>query len=158
MPRWTTFESKDKMTGELSAYATSPVTTPIPQMSFPYQDVKAWLDVGYDGDSEWVYIRFNTSPNLTNTITSYGYYGYTSYGYDQIKTRLKWDDEIEYVELTQKWGDNALHFENDHSAILRIKKSKTLLLELQWHGEQSTYFEFTLNGSSKALNKIKATF
>jgi len=146
-PSWTTSSSTDKMTGKKSAYASSPRENPTKRMSFPYSDVQAWLGVGCDGESEWVYFGFNNAPNLSNDETEDGY--------NLIRTRVKWDDEIENVSLTQDWGAKFIHFRDDSSAISKIAASNKALLELQWHGQQSTYFEFSLNGSSKALSEIR---
>ena len=147
-PSWSTSTSKDEMTKELSAYAHSPVAFPNKVMSFPYSDVNAWLGVGCDKGNEWVYIGFSSAPNLANTETEDGY--------NLIKTRVKWNNEIENVVLSQDWGAKFLHFRNDASALAKIASSNTALLELQWHGQQPIYFEFTLNGSSKAISEIKA--
>lgn len=146
-PSWTTSTSKDKMTGKMSAYASSPIAKPIKKMEFPYSDVHAWLGVGCNNENEWVYIGFNNAPNLANTETEEGY--------NVIRTRIKWDNEIEGVVLTQDWGASFIHFRNDNSAISKIAASSSALLELQWHGQQSTYFEFSLNGSSGALKEIR---
>lgn len=117
-------------------------------MSFPYDSVNAWLGVGCEKGSEWVYIGFNGSPNLADTETKDGY--------NLIKTRIKWNDQIESVELSQKWGAEFLHFREDTPALEKIGASATALLELQWHGQQPTYFEFSLNGSSKAISDIRS--
>jgi hypothetical protein len=145
-PAWNTSNSKDEMTGKLSAYASSPISEPNKAMSFPYSDVNAWIAVGCDGESKWSYIGFNGAPNLADTQTEDGY--------NLIKTRMKWDENIEDITLTQKWGAKYLHFQNDSSVITKLTSAGEALLELQWHGQQSVYFKFTLNGSSKALSKI----
>jgi len=147
-PAWTTSTSKDKMTGKVSAYASSPITVPSKKMGFPYADVNAWLGVGCNKSDEWVYVGFNSAPNLANTETKDGY--------NLIQTRIKWDGAVKNTTLTQDWQASFIHFRNDNSAISKIVSLKTALLELQWHGEQSTYFEFSLNGSSAALKKIRA--
>lgn len=146
-PAWTTSTSKDEMTGKLSAYAHSPISFPTKEMSFPYGGVNAWLGVGCDKNSEWVYIGFNGSPNLANTETEDGY--------NLINTRIKWNGAVENVELTQDWSAEFLHFREDAPALSKILNSNTALLELQWHGQQPAYFEFSLNGSSKAIAEIK---
>jgi len=147
-PSWSTSISKDEMTGKLAAFAHSPISVPSKRMSFPYNDVNAWLGVGCDGDNEWAYIGFNSAPNLANDETEDGY--------NVINTRIRWNSKIENVVLTQDWGAKFLHFRNDSSAISKIVASSSALLELQWHGEQPTYFKFSLNGSSKALSEIRA--
>lgn len=147
-PSWNTTSSKDEMTGEFSAYAHSPRAYTSKRMSFPYSDVHSWMGIGCNSKSEWVYFGFNSSPNLTKAETKDGY--------SLINTRVKWDSEVENVLLTQDWGAKFIHFKNDTSAMSKIASSNTALLELQWHGQQSTYFNYTLNGSSKALSEIRA--
>ena len=147
-PSWSTTTSKDEMTGAFSAYAHSPRAYPSKKMSFPYSDVHSWMGIGCDSKSEWVYFGFNTAPNLTKDKTEDGY--------SLIETRVKWDENVENVVLTQDWGAKFIHFRNDTSAMSKIASSNSALLELQWHGQQSVYFDFTLNGSSKALSDIRA--
>lgn len=144
---WTHSTSKDEMTGKKMAFASSVSTTPTKLMSFPYHDTIAWLGVGCDGKTEWAFVGFNESPNLTDTDTEDGY--------NVIKTRIKWDGKVENISMTQKWGAKFIHFEKDRSIISKISKSKSVLLELHWHGEQPSYFDFPLKGSSAALKKIR---
>jgi RNA polymerase subunit RPABC4/transcription elongation factor Spt4 len=146
-PAWRSFTSKDEMTGKLQAFAHSPQTYPTRRMEFPYDGVEAWIGAGCDGKSEWVYIGFNSAPNLANDETEDGY--------SLISTRIKWDDSLENVKLTQDWGAKFIHFREDSSALSKIAVSSKALLELQWHGEQPTYFEFSLNGSSKAIAEMR---
>lgn len=146
-PSWKTSNSKDKMTGKKSSYASSPSVMATKRMGFPYSDVKAWLGVGCDGESKWAYIGFNKKPNLSDTKTKDGY--------NLIQTRIKWGKRVEEVTLTQDWGAKFIHFKDDESAISNIVNSKSALLELKWHGEQGTYFKFPLSGSSAALKRIR---
>ena len=142
-PSWSTSTSNDKMTGKVSAYASSPRASASKDMSFPYSNVQSWMGVGCNSESEWVYFGFNSSPNLARTDTEDGY--------NVLTTRLKWDDEVRNVTLTQEWGGEFLHLSNDRSALVMIAASNSALLELQWHGQQSTYFQYSLNGSARAL-------
>jgi hypothetical protein len=146
--QWDVSESTDEMTGKKSAYCSSPVTPPTNRMDFPYSDTQAWLGIGCDGASEWVYIGFTNSPNLLNTDTQDGY--------NDISTRIKWDDEIKNESFTQTWGAKFIHFENNEIAIQNIAKSNTLLVELDWHGSGTIYFKFKLAGSSAAIAKMRA--
>lgn len=145
-PAWITSTSKDEMTGKFSAYAHSPETQSSKKMDFPYHDVSSWIGIGCDAKSKWVYFGFNTTPNLSNDETKNGY--------NLISTRIKWNDKVENVKLTQVWGEKFIHFENDKNAIEKIYTSNSVLLELQWHGQASTYFQYSLNGSSKAIDDI----
>ena len=147
-PSWHTFTSKDEMTGKFSAYATSPRVYPSPQMSFPYQKVSSKMTIGCNSTSEWAYFSFESSPNLTKDETKDGY--------NLISTRIKWDDSVENVQLTQDWGARFIHFLNGQNAITKIENSNTAKLELNWHGERPTYFEYTLNGSSTSLKEIRS--
>lgn len=147
-PTWSTSSSTDEMTGETMHFAHSPTISPTRKMSFPYSDVRAWFGVGCDSENEWVYVGFNSSPNLANDETKDGY--------NLIRTRIKWDDTLEKVELTQDWGAKFLSFRNDQYIIQQVMKSGEALFELQWHGEQAVYFKFSLDGSSSAISEIRS--
>lgn len=148
IPSWSTSTTKNEMTGKFSSYAHSPEAYPNKRMAFPYSDVSSWMGVGCDSDSVWVYFGFNTAPNLTNDETKDGY--------NLIRTRIKWNEQVENVILTQEWGEKFIQFRDGESEISKISAARTALLELQWHGEQPAYFEYSLNGSSKAIAEIKA--
>ncbi len=150
-PSWVTSTSKDEMTGKFSAYAFSPKAYPSTRMEFPYHDVNSEMGFGCDAKSEWVYFYFNGAPNLAN--------GETEDGYNLIRTRIRRNENVENVEnvsLIQYWGSEFIHFRNYAVAISKITASNTALLELQWHGQQPTYFKYSLNGSLKAISEIRA--
>ena len=148
LSQWDNSNSTDEMTGEVSAYCSSPLTSPTKSMDFPYSDTKAWLGIGCDGVSEWVYVGFTNSPNLLDTDTEDGYNVFT--------TRIKWDDELTSERFIQNWGAKFIHFTDIEGAIENIIQSNTLLVELNWHGSGKTYFRFNLSGSSKAIAKVRA--
>lgn len=141
---WDHFTERDEMTGEVQAFATSPRVTATEPMDFPYRGVEGWLGFGCDGQSEWAYIGFSKQPNLTNTSAESG-------GYSTFRTRIKWDDNVQRVRMSQEWGERFLHFQSDAAAIANMRKSHTALVELQWYGSNPTYFRFTLNGSAGAV-------
>lgn len=145
---WTTSTNADEMTGETQAFAFSPDVPPTKPMRFPYHDVRAWLAVGCNDRGEWAYVGFNQPPNLNNTETRDGY--------NDIMTRIKWDDTVHVVELRQEWGATFLHFVNPDPKIQKIGSRSKALLELNWHGNGSTYFQFPLKGSSAALDAMRA--
>ena len=116
-------------------------------MGFPYGDTQAWLGVGCDGENEWAFFGFSNAPNLTDTEIEGGL--------NVIRTRVRWDDQVETTEFTQKWGASFIHFRKGRAAIAKIAASSTVLLELSWYGGR-TYFSFSLNGSSAALAKARA--
>jgi hypothetical protein len=146
--QWDVSNSADEMTGKVSAYCSSPTISPTKSMDFPYADLHAWLGIGCDGTSEWVYIGFTEPPNLLDTETEDGY--------NTISARIKWDDNLVNESFTQAWGAKFIHFKYDEDAIQNIIKSKTLLVELNWYGNGNTYFKFNLAGSSAAIAKIRA--
>ena len=146
--QWKTSSSVDEMTGERSCYAHSPRVKPTETMGFPHNDVRAWLGFGTDGSSEWAYIGFSTAPNLVDTDIKDGY--------NKIRTRIKWDDDIRTTTLTQDWGASFLRFRHDDIVIGMIIESNTVLLELSWYGEGKTYFRFPLGGSAAAIAKARA--
>ena len=146
--QWDVSNSTDEMTGKVTAYCSSPITSPTKRMDFPYSDTQAWLGIGCNGASEWVYIGFTDPPNLLNTDTEDGY--------NDISTRIKWDDDLINESFTQTWGAKFIHFKNNEIAIQNIMKSNTLLVELNWHGSGRTYFKFNLAGSSAAIAKMRA--
>jgi hypothetical protein len=146
-PSWVTSTSKDKMTGALTAFAFSPEIKPSQRMDFPYHDVISWMGVGCDSKNEWVFFGFSDSPNLVNDQTEDGY--------NLIPTRIRWDKKVVNVALTQDWGSKFIHFTDDAATISKISASNTVLLELQWHGQQPTYFEYSLSGSSKAIADMR---
>jgi TonB family protein len=148
LSQWDNSNSTDEMTGEVSAYCSSPLTSPTKSMDFPYSDTKAWLGIGCDGVSEWVYVGFTNAPNLLDTDTQDGYNVFT--------TRIKWDDELISERFIQNWGAKFIHFTDIEGAIENIIQSNTLLVELNWHGSGKTYFRFNLSGSSKAIAKLRA--
>lgn len=147
-PKWYTFSSIDEMTGKFSAYTGMPDSTGYPVMTFPYGRAKASLHVGCDKKSEWAYFHFNQSPNLAKTQTEDGY--------NIIKTTIRWDDKVEKIKLRQDWGAQSIHFQDGRSAIKNIAASSEMLLKLEYHGQQPVYFDFSLRGSTKALQDIRA--
>lgn len=147
--QWNIEIDEDAMTGEKVAYAISSRVKATEQMDFPYSDVEAWLGIGNDGENEWVYLGFSTSPNLSDTTTKDSY--------NEIETRIRWnEDEIEEVLLTQDWGAKFLHFRDYEYIISKIENSNKLLVELNWYGEGSVYFNFSLEGSSAAIDEIRS--
>ena len=146
-PQWTTHSSTDKMTGKVSYYANSPSVTSNPLMDFPYADTSAWLGIGCSSDSEWAYFGFSSSPNLNNTDTQDGY--------NTFRTRVRWDDDLETLRFSQKWGAKFIHFTDATESIAKLAKSNSARLELDWHGSGKTYFDFPLNGSSNAISGIR---
>ncbi len=145
--QWTTTQSEDEMSGEKRSFAFSERITSTTPMGFPYSGTTARLAVGCDNNSEWAYIIFSETPNLLNVDIEDGR--------NRIRTRMRWDQEIENVTLIQRWGANSLHFINPQPVINKLITSNEVLLELDWYGENKTYFRFSLDGSSNAIKNIR---
>ncbi len=146
--QWRNSASKDEMTGKRQAFATSPMTSPTSPMSFPYTETQAWLGFGCDGENEWTFVGFSQQPILLNTDTEDGY--------NSISTRVKWDDSVETMRFTQKWGNSFLHFADDSAAIAHMTTAATVLLELDWYSGGRVYFRFKLRGASAAIARARA--
>lgn len=145
---WQTVSSKDEMSGERSSYAISPRVESKSPMSFPYHGTQAWLGIGCDKNNEWAYIGFTKEPNLTDAKHEAGY--------KIINTRFKWDERLEVLSFTQKWGSKSIQFYDQDSAISSAASAETAVLELDWHGQKPVHFEFSLKGSSSAILKIRS--
>jgi hypothetical protein len=145
---WDTSISRDEMTGKILAQAHSLIVAPTKKLASPYNNLKAVLAIVCDKTDEWVYVNFTMAPNLSNTETKDGY--------SDISTRIKWDDKVEDITLSQDWGAKSIHFDNDKEIVLKITKSNFVLLELNWYSLGKVYFKFPLAGSSAALKTIRS--
>lgn len=143
---WNISINSDEMTGKQQAFAISPAVKLTKPMSSPYNNVSSWIGVGCDGAKPWAFIGFNQAPNLSDSTTKDGY--------NAISTRIKWNEEVEKINLTQDWGAKFVHFNNDDIIIKKIASSNEVLLELNWYGNGNVHFNYPLSGSASALNKI----
>jgi len=136
------------MTGDKSAYAISPSTGSTREMKFPYSGTRAALSIGCDSSSEWAYVKFSQAPNLMNTETKDGY--------NLVDARMKWDESIVRERFTQDWSSEFVHFVNGAKAIEKMAASTSAMLEVNWHSNGDTRFDFSLNGSAAALSNIRS--
>jgi hypothetical protein len=146
-PEWAVTTSVDKMTGKRKVFATSPTVASTETMESPYGNVTAWMGVGCDGKTEWAYVGFSTAPNLTDTETKSGY--------SEIRTRIKWDNSLQNVALTQEWGAAFLHFDDKVQTISRITTSNEALLELNWYGQNHPHFSFPMDGVAASVTAMR---
>jgi len=150
LPGWTSHESTDAMTEEKRSFASSPVVPPVNRMGSPYSRVTMSLHIGCDADSEWIYFAASEKPNIADDETESGY--------NVIRTRLRWDEEVVETRLTQSWGERFLRVSYTHrdDAIARVIASSVVRLELNWFGEGRVYFDVPLRGSSAAVAEARA--
>jgi hypothetical protein len=150
LPRWTSHKSTDEMTGKQSSFANSPSVAAVRTMDFPYSRVTVSLHVGCDFDSEWIYFAASEKPNIADDETESGY--------NVIRTRLRWDEEVVETRLTQEWGERFLRvsYTDREDAISRVIASSVVRLELNWYGEGRVHFDVPLRGSSAAVAEARA--
>ena len=145
---WTISKDVDEMSGECSYYITSKSVRPLKPMHFPHWNVTANLVVEFDGNLEWIYLAFNTVPNLVG--------GELRDGYDEIGIRVRFDNSIEGITISHDWGSHFLYCEFPDFLLPKLVHSKTVLIELPWYGQGDVYFKFNLMGFSRALKKMKS--
>jgi hypothetical protein len=135
------------MTGKRKVFAMSPTVPSTQTMESPYRDVTAWMGIGCDGKDEWVFVGFSTAPNLTDTETKSGY--------NEISTRIKWDNSLQNVALTQEWGAKFLSFDKRIQTISKITTSNEATLELSWYGQNHPQFSFPMDGAAASVTAMR---
>lgn len=148
-PSWRVSSSVDEMSGDVSYFASSPRAMSNDWSGRLYRDTESWVAVGCkSGSSPWVYFGFTNTPNITGDNTKSGYSESTS--------RVKWDEELGSMKLTQSHGSSFMHAVDDSSALGRLESSSKVMLELSWYRQRAIKFEYTLNGSASAIREALA--
>ena len=98
-------------------------------------------------NSFWAYFNFTKSPNITNDETKDGY--------NKIITRIKFDDNLENIGLTQDWGSKSLFIENVNAFLKSIENTNEITLELSWYGNSSVYFRYFTEEALQAIKSLK---
>jgi len=145
--RWRVETTEDPMTGEKTAFAVSDWVTPTRSISFPYEDLEAQVVVRSDGERQIVFLYF-TSLNLAG--------GETKDGYQEWKCRVKWDEDLTVHPMIRVFGEKLLYFKFTDLALEYLAEASTLLVELYWYQEGRVYFDFSLEGSSRAISEAAA--
>lgn len=149
LAEWKTSSNIDPMTNEQTYFARSQNVKSIEPMPAPYSDTKSWVSVGCNNTgSIWVNFGFTKAPNMTDDTTKNGF--------SSANRRVKWDEEIELVYMTQKWGSNFIYIaESEINKISKLMSSSSITLDLSsWYGSPNTYFKYSLSGSSRAIENI----
>lgn len=147
-PEWSTSSKSDEMSDNKMHFAVSPAT--VTRLSFPYNEVSSKIFVGCDAEKYWAYFYFSKSPNLSNDDTKTGY--------SVSLNPIRWNEEqMLKIALRQKWGNDMLELlsQDTESFVKQLLKYGRVRLQLDWHKEKMPIFDYTLNGSTKAL---KSTF
>ena len=134
----------DKLTGEIKSMATSPMAQTTTTLGFPYHNTHSIAYLWYNGP---LMFFFSNSPNIVND--------YTHNGYDTFYARLSFDGAIIKCRFRQDWGSKFIQLDSRENEIKKyLLESDVMLLELNWYGEGSVVFEYSLNGSDTAIYKL----
>lgn len=139
----------DPMSTIQSYYSASPTTTPLSQLKFPYSDVRSWIGVGCNSKGHyWSFIGF-TDKNFTG--------GKRVYGKTEHHTKIKYDDDLQMIHLIE--ADNGRNFLNVATSDKRdfikgVMTSNKIITGVQWYGHSDVWFEYSMKGSTKAINAI----
>jgi hypothetical protein len=145
---WTASQSKDEMTGNETFYIFTDWASPKYPMSFPYAKTKSVIGIGCSKYGIVPYFNFTSKPNITKAETKDGY--------NEIITRIKFDNTLEDIKLTQKWGSKSLFVYNEKAFIKSLEKTNEVLLELNWYGNSSVYFKYYTDETSQAIKSLKS--
>jgi len=145
---WTASQSKDEMTGNETFYIFTDWASPKYPMSFPYAQTKSIIGIGCSKYGIVSYFNFTSKPNITKAETKDGF--------NEIITRIKFDNTLEDIKLTQKWGSKSLSVYNEKAFIKSLENTNEVLLELNWYGNSSVYFKYYTDESSQAIKSLKS--
>ncbi len=144
---WKLSTTIDEMTGAVLHSARSPLTAPTRKMEYPYSNVLSHIVVGCKEGKEWVYIYFNAEPNLTNTkIVNEK---------ELLFPRFNFGKGVEEKRATHEPGSKVIQLEFDKYIIEKITQLDAFKIQLDWYGQQPPTFNYSLNGSSKAINDLR---
>lgn len=143
---WETSNDIDPITNNHRYYAQSESVKSMKPMTSLYSNTKSWVSVGCNTTgSMWVNFGFTSAPNMTDDSTKGGY--------SSANRRIKWDESIELVYMTQQWGSKFIHIaESEKKNIKKLMSSSSVILDLSsWHGSPNAHFKYSLSGSSRAI-------
>ncbi|EPE5297877.1 hypothetical protein ACSIWU_004064 [Vibrio parahaemolyticus] len=135
---WSYRISTDEMTQEKSVYLSSKVGTTIRPMSFPYRGTESAIYFGCDKKSKWAYFWFSNQPNIVNDQTESGF--------SLSKSRISFDNDLENITMTQKWGSKFMHARYPDWLSKKLTGKEIVKLELDWHGEGRVIFSYNVQG------------
>ncbi len=142
-------DETDPMSTIQSYYSASPSTTSLSRLSSPYSYVKSWIGVGCNARGDyWAFIGF-TDKNFTG--------GEWRYGHTEYFTKIKYDESLSKIHLIE--ADNGRKFLNvaqgDTNAFIKgVMTSNKIITGVQWYGHDDVWFEYSMKGSSNAINAI----
>ena len=153
---WKVEQVRDIMDGSIGVWASSENTKPINKMKFPYNDVEAKLSffcsngTPEDGVKHGLIQIQLTSLSIDSTSRASQYKQYYL-----LDTRVKWDKDLEILNLIGEKTKNSLTTEATDTLIQKLMKHNNMILELPWYKQGTVYFNFRLIGASENINKAR---
>ena len=151
---WKLVKNIDKMTNKLeSCYIMSKLIKADSELSFPYKNLQSSVVIP-------LYLKpaftFTSNANLNEgSYTLKEKYGDVKMANREINTRIKFDENVQNVQLIQLLEHKvAIFFKNENDE-KRLLKSNKVLLELDWYNEGKIYFEYDVKGVSQAIKNMK---
>ena len=142
-------DQTDPMSTDQSFYVTSPAITSLSALRFPYSDVHSWVGVGCNTNGDyWAFIGF-TDKNFVG--------GKRVYGKTEHYTKIKYDDDLKTIHFTE--ADNGRNFldviADDKRTFLKgVMQSNKIITGVKWYGHSDVWFEYSMKGSTKAIESI----
>jgi len=149
-PKWHVQVTEDVMTSGKIWEVSSPIVKPIECLGFPYDGTKAQIIVRFSRSAELAAIK---SCDLTNAdATQIDKYNRL------VPVRIRWDNELEQVSLTQKFLSSYLVFPDASKVIERLCTSKLAIIEFGWYYDRTIHFKFDLTGAADIIWKVKEEY
>lgn len=145
--KWHVQVTEDVMTSGKIWEVSSPIVKPIECLGFPYDDTKAQIIVRFNGSAELAAIKSCDLLNADATqIDKYN---------RLVPVRIRWDNELEQVSLTQKFLSSYLVFPDASKVIERLCTSKLAIIEFGWYYDRTIHFKLDLMGAADIIWKVK---
>ena len=146
-PKWHVQVTEDVMTSGKIWEVSSPIIKPLEYLGFPYEYTEAQIIVRFSRSAELAAIK---SCDLTNAdATQIDKYNRL------VPVRIRWDNELEQVSLTQKFLSSYLVFPDASKIIDRLCTSKQMIIEFGWYYDRTIHFKFDLTGAADIIWKVK---
>jgi len=141
---WENFQQTDQLDGAKEGFAFSGWTAPSPSADGPDDNIQAALvaSCNDEGDKS-LYVRLlSTYPN-SDTVRSAAI----------VKGQVLWDSSTPYgAPFVYDEELNALRLRSGlDDSFSMLKEGKKVTIQLPWNDEQHTTFEFSLKGSTQAI-------
>ena len=155
---WKLFKSVDKMTNELkSCLIYSKSVAADRKLSFPYSVLEGNVIIYYQSFKTLKpFFSFNMYINLNKgSYKLKKKFQNVEEAYRLIDTRIKFDKEVKNVQLMQRLSYKKLLIFNEEIDEKQLLSSNKILLEIDWYNKGKIYFEYNLNGMTKAIKNMK---